>query len=82
MGRAVIDKLELEEGLQDQAEQVVLPTYAPFRTIWVFLEYPDSSGGARLFAILSVFVIVVSLGLFVVETIPSVKMVRNGFLII
>ena len=60
--------------------QVELPAYRHLATAWKFLEYPDTSAPAKVFAILSVLVITASLVLFVMETLPefSPHVVKNG----
>ena len=46
------------------------------RSVWLLLEYPESSQGARLIAIFSVFVIILSIITFCWETIPEHRMYR------
>ena len=44
-----------------------------FRSLWVLFEHPESSGGARIIAIISVMVIVVSIIIFCLETLPEFR---------
>ena len=48
-----------------------LPTEAWQRKIWLFCEEPDSSRAAKLFAIVSVICILISIVSFCVETLPQ-----------
>ena len=42
-----------------------------FKVVWQFLENPQSSRSAKYFAFASVFIIVISLVLFIIETLPE-----------
>ena len=48
-----------------------MPTCRLLRHLWSFLEYPNSSKSAKVFALLSMVVIMLSLVLFVVVTLPE-----------
>jgi len=50
-----------------------LPVNRLQRRIWVFLENPDSSLAARILAIISVSVIILSIATFCLETLPELK---------
>ncbi|XP_065647315.1 potassium voltage-gated channel subfamily A member 2 [Hydra vulgaris] len=67
----LIEKMQLENGLKEIDTKENLPLFKPFRILWEFFEYPESSKVAKVFAIASLFVIVYSLILFVIETLPS-----------
>ena len=69
----MIDKMQTENGLKDVEVEKDLPSFKPFRILWEFLDYPQSSLPAKVFAIASVFIIVFSLVLFVIETLPDFK---------
>nr|ABD59027.1 voltage-gated potassium channel [Physalia physalis] len=71
IGDSVIDQIQIENGLKEPTKTIELPSYLPFRIIWNFLEYPETSRPAKLFAFVSVFIIVISLVMFVMETLPS-----------
>ena len=59
-----------KEGFADE-KKVRLPATAWQRRLWLFCEEPDSSLGARIFAIVSVVCILVSVVNFCLETLPS-----------
>jgi hypothetical protein len=50
-----------------------MPTNAIQRAVWTLLENPESSLAARIVAILSVSVIVLSIATFCLETLPELK---------
>lgn len=54
-----------------------LPENRFHRSIWLLFEYPHSSIFARLIAVISVVVVVVSITLFCAETLPEVKARRT-----
>nr|AAB02603.1 potassium channel homolog [Polyorchis penicillatus] len=70
IGDKLIEKLQIDNGLKELQVVEDLPNYEPFKALWQFLENPDSSNAAKIFAILSVVIIVVSLIMFVIETLP------------
>lgn len=43
------------------------------RKVWLLFEYPESSQAARVVAIISVFVILLSIVIFCLETLPEFK---------
>lgn len=71
LGKSVINQFEIENGLKVADKDIVLPSCKPNHDLWKFLEYPDTSKSARIFANLTVFVIIISLIMFVIETIPG-----------
>ena len=71
MGTEVIDAFQIDAGIKEVEVDKELPTWKPFRVVWEFLDYPDSSKPAKLFAIASVVIIVLSLIMFVIETLPE-----------
>lgn len=73
VGDEVIEKLQVDNGLKEVPLQTEEPSWVPFKVMWQFLEEPHSSRSAQLFAITSVLIIVLSLILFVVETLPDFK---------
>lgn len=79
LGRDNLHKLELEEGYIVEKERQ-LPGNEIQRKIWELFEYPDSSLAARILAVWSVLVIVVSIIIFCIETMPAFrcKKERNG----
>jgi len=54
-------------------EERILPTNKLQRQIWLLFEYPETSAWARLVAIISVTVIVTSIFIFCIETLPNFK---------
>lgn len=71
IGDELIEKLQIENGLKEPVVVAEVPTYLPFKILWAFLEDPSSSKAANIFAITSVGIIVLSLIMFVVETLPE-----------
>jgi len=59
-----------KEGFITEKE-MVLPSAEWQRSLWLFCEEPDSSLAARIFAVVSVFCILVSVVNFCMETLPS-----------
>jgi len=51
-----------------------LPVNRLQRKLWLLLEYPESSLGARLVALLSVSIILLSIVVFCIETLPQFSM--------
>jgi potassium voltage-gated channel Shaker-related subfamily A protein 1 len=54
-------------------EERILPTNSFQRKLWLLFEYPETSKWARLVAVISVSVIVTSIFIFCIETLPSFK---------
>lgn len=71
MGDEVIDAFQIDAGIKEVVVDRPLPKWKLCRIIWEFLDYPDSSKPAKLFAIVSVLIIVLSLIMFVIETLPE-----------
>ena len=78
IGEAVISKYKKDEGYLIDGEINIkdLPRNKYKRFIWLLFEYPHSSICARIIAIISVFIITVSIVLFCVETLPGIKAKR------
>ena len=53
-----------------------MPSNAFQKRVWLLVEYPESSLAARLIAILSVVVILLSIVIFCVETLPQFRRIR------
>lgn len=69
-----IEKLKNDEGYAKKDNQnQPLPENKFNRKIWLLFEHPDSSKGARVAAIISVFVIIMSILIFCLETLPQFK---------
>lgn len=61
-----------EEGFIKEEEKP-LPKPEFQRKVWLLFEYPESSQAARVVAIISVFVILLSIVIFCLETLPEFK---------
>ncbi|XP_058252459.1 shaker-related potassium channel tsha2-like [Hemibagrus wyckioides] len=66
-----------DEGLSKEEERP-MPTNEFQRQVWLLFEYPDSSRAARLIAIVSVMVILVSIVIFCLETLPEFRGTGDG----
>ncbi|KAL7289210.1 hypothetical protein TKK_0017150 [Trichogramma kaykai] len=64
-----------DEGFIKEEEKP-LPSHEFQRKVWLLFEYPESSQGARVVAIISVFVILLSIVIFCLETLPEFKHYR------
>eukprot|EP00794_Sanderia_malayensis_P014225 gene14225-15708_t len=63
--------LEDDETGMDHVEEVELPKNPILRKIWVVFEHPNSSLLAKIIAIFSVLVILISIVVFCIETLPE-----------
>ncbi|KAG7238885.1 hypothetical protein INR49_030432 [Caranx melampygus] len=72
LGEEIIDRFKEEEGFPKEEERP-LPTNELQRRLWMLFEYPESSSGARIIAIISVMVIVISILIFCLETLPEFR---------
>lgn len=70
-----IEKYRDDEGFIKE-EVRLLPENEFQRKVWLLFEYPESSLAARCVAICSVFVIVLSIVIFCIETLPHFKHYR------
>lgn len=61
-----------DEGFIKEEEKP-LPSNENQRKVWLLFEYPESSQAARVVAIISVFVILLSIVIFCLETLPEFK---------
>ncbi|XP_031564950.1 potassium voltage-gated channel subfamily A member 3-like [Actinia tenebrosa] len=77
IGREFVQRLEEEEGY-GQKEVRILPKNTIQRKIWELFEYPDSSFGARVLATFSVSIILLSIVVFCIETLPQYRCVTNS----
>jgi len=74
LGDEVLRKLKADEGyLKNKEEEKVLPENEWHRKLWLLFEHPESSQGARVVAITSVVVIIGSIVIFCLETLPQFK---------
>ncbi|XP_028825330.1 potassium voltage-gated channel subfamily A member 7-like [Denticeps clupeoides] len=72
LGEDIMARFKEDEGFPKE-EVRPLPENELQRRIWVLFEHPESSGGARIVAIVSVMVIVVSILIFCLETLPDFR---------
>ncbi|BHF64759.1 Potassium voltage-gated channel sub A member 2 [Sparganum proliferum] len=70
-----IEKYRDDEGFIKE-EIKLLPDNEFQRKVWLLFEYPESSLAARCIAICSIFVIVLSIVIFCIETLPNFKHYR------
>ena len=70
-----IENFKDDEGLMREEERP-LPDNEFQRQIWLLFEYPESSGPARINAIVSVVVILISIIIFCLETLPEFREVQ------
>ncbi|XP_030591622.1 potassium voltage-gated channel subfamily A member 7 [Archocentrus centrarchus] len=72
LGEEIIDRFKEDEGFPKEEERP-LPEKKWQQKIWMLFEYPESSSGARIIAIISVLVIVISILIFCLETLPEFR---------
>ncbi|XP_062856104.1 shaker-related potassium channel tsha2-like [Trichomycterus rosablanca] len=71
-GENVIETFMQDEGLGKEEERP-MPVNEFQRQVWLLFEYPDSSGPARCIAVVSVMVILISIIIFCLETLPEFR---------
>ncbi|KAM9311302.1 potassium voltage-gated channel subfamily A member 1 [Gastrophryne carolinensis] len=72
LGEEAMEKFREDEGFIKEEERP-LPEKEFQRQVWLLFEYPESSGPARIIAIVSVMVILISIVIFCLETLPELK---------
>lgn len=72
LGHEAMEKFREDEGFIKEPE-VLLPTNELKRQFWLLFEYPESSSAARSVALVSVLVIVISIFIFCLETLPEFR---------
>ncbi|KAG7454440.1 potassium voltage-gated channel subfamily A member 1-like [Megalops cyprinoides] len=72
LGVEAMEKFREDEGFIREEERP-LPKKEFQRQIWLLFEHPESSGPARGIAIVSVMVILISIVIFCLETLPELK---------
>ncbi|XP_035252789.1 potassium voltage-gated channel subfamily A member 7-like [Anguilla anguilla] len=72
LGDDVLARFRDDEGFPKE-EPRLLPGNKLQRRLWMLFEHPESSSGARIIAIVSVMVIVVSILIFCLETLPEFR---------
>lgn len=73
LGESAINSIKKEEGIFTDSDKKLLPKNEIKKKFWLLCEYPESSTIARLVAIISVFVIIISIVIFCLETMPQFK---------
>ncbi|XP_072529339.1 potassium voltage-gated channel subfamily A member 1 [Salminus brasiliensis] len=77
LGVEAMEKFREDEGFIREEERP-LPENEFQRQIWLLFEHPESSGPARGIAIVSVMVILISIVIFCLETLPELKEDPHG----
>ncbi|KAA0706843.1 Potassium voltage-gated channel subfamily A member 10 [Triplophysa tibetana] len=72
LGQEAMEQFREEEGFIKDVE-VPLPANEFYRQFWLLFEYPESSNAARGVALVSIFVIVISIIIFCLETLPEFR---------
>ncbi|KAL6457793.1 hypothetical protein MHYP_G00330230 [Metynnis hypsauchen] len=72
LGEEAMEKFREDEGFIKEEERP-LPSREFQRQVWLLFEYPESSGPARGIAIVSVLVILISIVIFCLETLPEFR---------
>ncbi|RWS30107.1 potassium voltage-gated channel protein Shaker-like protein, partial [Leptotrombidium deliense] len=74
LGELALEKLKKDEGYSaKEQDNRPLPENPLHRKLWLLFEHPESSQAARIIAITSVLVIIVSIVIFCLETLPQYK---------
>ncbi|NWS16938.1 KCNA4 protein, partial [Pachyramphus minor] len=73
LGEEAMLKFREDEGFVKEEEDKVLPENEFKRQVWLLFEYPESSTPARGIAIVSVLVILISIVIFCLETLPEFR---------
>ncbi|XP_068598113.1 potassium voltage-gated channel subfamily A member 10 [Brachionichthys hirsutus] len=77
LGNEAMEQFREDEGFIKEPD-VLLPTNELQRQFWLLFEYPESSSAAKSVALVSVFVIVISIFIFCIETLPEFR-IEDGF---
>lgn len=72
LGEEAMEIFREDEGFIKEEERP-LPENEFQRQVWLLFEYPESSGPARIIAIISVMVILISIVSFCLETLPNFR---------
>ena len=75
LGDDVVERYREDEGFVKEEERP-MPVNEVQRKVWLLVEYPESSMAARIIALLSVIVILLSIVVFCLETLPQFKNYR------
>ncbi|XP_020785741.1 potassium voltage-gated channel subfamily A member 10 [Boleophthalmus pectinirostris] len=72
LGTEAMEQFREDEGFIKDVE-VPLPTHDIKKQFWLLFEYPESSNAARGVALVSLFVIIISIIIFCMETLPEFR---------
>lgn len=72
LGEDIMNRFKEDEGFPKEEERP-LPANHIQKQLWMLFEHPESSSSARIIAIISVMVIVVSIAIFCLETLPDFR---------
>ncbi|XP_065135739.2 potassium voltage-gated channel subfamily A member 2 [Paramisgurnus dabryanus] len=72
LGEEAIEIFREDEGFIKEEERP-MPDNEFQKQVWLLFEYPESSGAARIIAIISVMVILISIVSFCLETLPNFR---------
>jgi potassium voltage-gated channel Shaker-related subfamily A protein 1 len=75
LGEDAFNKFREDEGFIKEEERI-LPKKEVQRKVWLLFEYPETSQWARIIALISVTVILMSIVIFCLETLPRFKRYR------
>ncbi|KAM6458986.1 potassium voltage-gated channel subfamily A member 4 isoform 1-T2 [Liasis olivaceus] len=73
LGEEAMLKFREDEGFVKEEDDKVLPENEFKKQVWLLFEYPESSSPARIIAIVSVLVILISIVIFCLETLPEFR---------
>ncbi|KAK9397081.1 potassium voltage-gated channel subfamily A member 7 [Crotalus adamanteus] len=72
LGEEALSKFRDDEGFIKEEEQP-MPEREFLKQVWLLFEHPESSQAARIIAIISVMVILISIVIFCLETLPEFR---------
>lgn len=72
LGKEAMDQFREDEGFIKDVK-IPLPENEVYRQFWLLFEYPESSNAARGVALVSVLIIVISIIIFCMETLPEFR---------
>ncbi|XP_061666442.1 potassium voltage-gated channel subfamily A member 7-like [Syngnathoides biaculeatus] len=76
LGEDIMIRFKDDEGFSKEEERP-LPSNETQKKLWMLFEHPESSSAARIIAIVSVMVIVVSILIFCLETLPDFRVEKE-----
>lgn len=76
LGEDIVNRFKDDEGFSKEEERP-LPSNEMQKRLWMLFEHPESSSAARIIAIVSVMVIVVSILIFCLETLPEFRVEKE-----